>query len=202
MKSSAAFLLLLVLQSGLAVAQPARVWDFKVYLDESAIGSHRFTLGKQGEEGELMSEARFDVKVLFFTAYRYAHRAAERWRGNCLVGLDARTDDNGKQLAVSAGSALLEGCVMSYAYWNPLILRQSRLLNAQTGEIEVISIAALGDDTMQVRGAAVTAKRYRISGPKNPVDLWYSAAGEWLALESTLEGGRRLRYRLESQVSQ
>ena len=60
----------------------------------------------------------------------------------------------------------------------------------------------MGDDTMQVRGAAVAAKRYRISGPKNPIDLWYSPGGEWLALESTLEGGRRLRYRLEPEVRQ
>ncbi len=202
MKLAVVALILFALQSGPVAAQAARVWDFRVTLDESSIGSHRFTLGKQGEEAELVSEARFDVKLLFFTAYRYAHRAAERWRGNCLLGLDSRTDDNGKQLAVSVGRASLDGCVMSYAYWNPLILRQPRLLNAQTGEIEPISVAAMGDDTMQVRGAAVAAKRYRISGPKNPIDLWYSPGGEWLALESTLEGGRRLRYRLEPEVRQ
>lgn len=202
MKPAAIALMWFALQSGPVAAQATRVWDFRVTLDESPIGSHRFTLGKQGEEAELVSEARFDVKVFFFTAYRYVHRAAERWRGNCLVGLDSRTDDNGKQLAVSVGRASLDGCVMSYAYWNPLILRQPRLLNAQTGEIESISVAAMGDDTMQVRGAAVAAKRYRISGPKNPIDLWYSPGGEWLALESTLEGGRRLRYRLEPEVRQ
>jgi hypothetical protein len=28
------------------------------------------------------------------------------------------------------------------------------------------------------------------------VDLWYSAQGEWLALESVVAGGRRLRYEL------
>jgi hypothetical protein len=96
----------------------------------------------------------------------------------------------------------LDGCVMSYAYWNPLILRQSRLLNSQTGEIEPVSIAALGDNSIQVGGATVAAKHYRISAPKGPIDLWYSPAGEWLALESTLEGGRRLRYRLEPRLRQ
>ena len=196
--ASRALLLFALLSAGPGTAQEARIWDFRVYLDDSAIGSHRFTLGKRGEESELLSEVRFDVKVLFFTAYRYAHRAAERWRGDCLVSLDARTDDNGRQLAVSRPA--LEGCVMSFAYWNPQMLRMPRLLNAQTGELETVSITALGDDNIAVRGATVAAKRYRITGPKNPIELWYSASGEWLALDSTVEGGRRLRYRLEQEV--
>ena len=123
--------------------------------------------------------------------------------------MTARTDDNGDrptvdakmengQLAVirSGGSSSIGGCVMSFAYWNPQMLRQARLLNAQTGEFETVKISALGDDNIVVRGATVAAKRYRITGPKNPIDLWYSQSDEWLALESAVAGGRRLRYRL------
>ena len=54
----------------------------------------------------------------------------------------------------------------------------------------------MGEEKITVRGAPVQAKRYRITGPKNPIDLWYSADNNWLALQSTLEGGRRLRYLL------
>ena len=194
---TAAALLLLGAHAASAAAQEARVWDFRVYLDNTAIGTHRFTLRQQGEERELASEARFDVKLLFFTAYRYAHQASERWRGDCLTALNSRTDDNGTPFAVTRERAALQGCVMSFAYWNPQILRQSRLLNAQTGEHEAVAISALGDDRIAVRGAQVPARRYRISGPKNPIELWYSADGDWLALASTLEGGRRLQYRLE-----
>lgn len=201
--------------AALAAALPAqaagepRVWNFRAYLDDAPIGYHRFTLREQGDGRELKSESRFEVKVLFVTAYRYAHDATEQWRGNCLDSLTARTDDNGDrptvdakmengQLAVarSGGGASIAGCIMSFAYWNPQMLRQARLLNAQTGEFETVKISALGDDNIDVRGATVAAKRYRITGPKNPIDLWYSQTDEWLALESTVAGGRRLRYRL------
>lgn len=192
-----AVLLLLGAHAANAAAPEARVWDFRVYLDNTAIGTHRFTLRQQGEERELASEARFDVKLLFFTAYRYAHQASERWRGDCLTAFNSRTDDNGTPFSVTRERAALPGCVMSFAYWNPQILRQSRLLNAQTGEHEAVAISALGDDLIPVRGAQVPTRRYRISGPKNPIELWYSADGDWLALASTLEGGRRLQYRLE-----
>jgi hypothetical protein len=195
--ATAAALLLLGTHAANAAAPEARVWDFRVYLDDTAIGTHRFTLRQQGEERELSSEARFDVKLLFFTAYRYAHQASERWRGDCLTALNSRTDDNGTPFSVAKEGAALQGCVMSFAYWNPQILRQSRLLNAQTGEHETVAISALGDESIAVRGAQVPARRYRISGPKNPIELWYSANGDWLALASTLEGGRRLQYRLE-----
>ncbi len=39
--------------------------------------------------------------------------------------------------------------------------------------------------------------RYRISGMQQPIELTYSPQGNWLALESTVEGGRRLTYPLE-----
>ncbi len=197
----------------LVLAIPARaelrVWDFRVFLNDAPIGYHRFSLTGEGDARELKSEARFEVKFLSITAYRYVHDATEEWRGNCLVRLDARTDDGGQHSlvqAVSSGDGVmvatqmtherLPGCVMSFAYWNPQMLRQSRLLNAQTGKFEMEKVVALGEQTISVRGVAVAAKHYRLTGLKQPIDLWYSTDDEWLALESTVSGARRLRYSL------
>ena len=201
--------MLLALCSVTTFANPEK-WEFQVFLNDTAIGHHHFVVNDKGAERELTTDARFDVKVLFINAYRYVHDASERWRGNCLASLNARTDDNGKQSAVQAdqqgervnvvsprGREALDGCVMSFAYWNPEILRQTRLLNAQTGQYEAVTIAAMGEEKITVRGAPVQAKRYRITGPKNPIDLWYGPDNNWLALQSTLEGGHRLRYALK-----
>src|SRR5699024_3515825 len=100
---------------------------------------------------------------------------------------------------VTGGAARqsLEGCVMTFAYWNPAILRQTHLLNPQTGAYETVKVSRIGEQTLSIKGTAVRAIHYRVTGPKHPLDLWYSAADEWLALESTVTGGRRLAYRLE-----
>ena len=191
-------------------AQP-RVWNFSVYLDDKPIGYQRFTLSEGNSGHELTTTARFNVKLLFISVYRYVHDATEYWQGDCLTGLKASTSDGGKltvvetrpdegRLAVSATGRheeMLTGCVMSFAYWNPAILRQSHLLNSQTGEYEAIRVTQLDTQDIQVRGNAVAATHYHIDGPKHPIDLWYSRNQEWLALESPLDGGRRLRYRLE-----
>lgn len=200
---------LLMLGSVAALANTKR-WEFQVFLDDKPIGHHHFVVNDKGAERVLTTDARFDVKLLFINAYRYAHDANERWRGNCLASLNARTDDNGKHSVVQAdqqgervsvasprGREALDGCVMSFAYWNPDILRQTRLLNSQTGQYEAVTVAAMGEEKITVRGAPVQAKRYRITGSKNPIDLWYGADNHWLALQSTLEGGRRLRYALK-----
>ena len=192
--------------SGAASAQE-RTWNFRVDLDGTPIGYHRFTLRDDAGERELVTQARFSVKVLGITAYRYAPDATERWRGDCLERLTAHTDDDGKRLDVSArksgarvavlgpkGQRELDACVMTFAYWNPAMLSQKRLLNSQTGEHEAVSVREIGRASVTVRGAAVEASHWRISGPKHPIDLWYSAQNEWIALESPVDGGRRLRY--------
>lgn len=152
---------------------------FTVLLDGREIGTHRFAF----DDGVLLSEARFDVRLLGLPVYRYRHRATERWRGECLESLVARTDDNGERSEVDWRAR--GGCTKSFAYWNPSILGENTLLNAQTGELEPVQVTALGGG------------RYRIDGRKLGIELAYDGPS-WVGLETTARGGRRLQYRLES----
>ena len=185
-------------------------WNFSVLLDGKSIGEHRFSVAGPGDARRVVSEASFSVKLLGLTVYRYRHRAVENWRGDCLIELNATTDDDGKASRVRAqaegdglavvtdtGTQSLKGCVMSFAYWNPAIQRQGRLLNAQTGRSESVQVRGTGGGALEVRGRRVAATRWRIEGPAQPIDVWYSAEGEWLGLDSTVDGGRRLAYRLK-----
>ena len=187
---------------------------FGVTLDGKPIGEHRFTITGPTEAREVESDARFLVTLLGITVYRYRHQASERWRGNCLSSLTASTDDDGNASRVRAEAAdnklavategasggltrSLPACTMSFAYWNPAIQTQTVLLNAQSGKAETVRIGWVGGGTVDVRGRAVAATRWRIEGPPQAIDVWYSAQGEWLGLDSTLEGGRTLAYRLK-----
>ncbi len=185
------------------------VWDFSVDLDGQPIGRHRFTVSSSGDARQVVSDASFQVRVLGFTVYRYRHEASERWRGNCLTSIAARTDDNGTPSEVRVEPRIAaptlraadatpdrDACLMSFAYWNPAIRLQTRLLNAQTGKLEVVQVRRFSEDQLLVRGHAVAATSYRISGVAQPIDVWYDADGRWIGLDTVVAGGRRLTYRL------
>jgi hypothetical protein len=184
-------------------------WNFRVTLDGREIGSHRYTLEPGSQGAVLRSQADFDVRFLFVTAYRYDHEATERWQDGCLRSLESRTDANGRVVAVSAlagngglavaraeGRDLHAGCIRSFAYWDRQLLDSDRLLNSQTGELVPVQVTAQGREPVRVRGAERMASRYRISGPDLLIDVWY-ADGAWVGLEALTDGGRRLRYELQ-----
>lgn len=186
--------LILAATAAPAAGAQGRAWDFRVLLDDAEIGWHRFTLRAAAAGRELRSEARFEVRFLAVPVYRYEHEATELWRDGCLRELASRTDENGKRQSVNWRDAE-HGCQMSFAYWNPKILKAERLLNAQTGELLPVSVQPLGEESIQVRGRTVRAQRYRLDGPQLAIDIWLDD-GEWVALESAAKGGRRLRYEL------
>ena len=96
----------------------------------------------------------------------------------------------------SKGLQVLPDCVMSFAYWDPAFLRADKLLNSQNGEYLDVAVSEPVDDELLVLGQSVTAKKYNLTADKLRLQLWYSATGEWLRLESVQDSGRILRYEL------
>jgi len=185
------------------------VLDFNVYLNNKKVGKHLFTVSESGGEKQVRSNANFDYKILFVSAYQYEHSAAEHWIGNCLAEIDADTNANGKRLQVSGSQGAtgflvekgdepveLPKCVMTFAYWNAEILEQPKLLNPQTGEYLDIRVEKGGNEILKVRGKPVNATRYKLAASEVDLTIWYSADKEWLALESIAKGGHVIRYEL------
>lgn len=184
-----------------------QTWDFRVFLDDKEIGTHRFELLEQDGERQLTSQARMVYKLLFVTAYTYDHHDVEHWSGDCISKLASNTDDNGKKHRVNVqrqegstavqtlkGTQRLGECVLTFAYWNPAMLRQTQLLNSQDGEYVDVKIADAGAESILVRGVKTPARRYelRSKNGKLSIDLWYSEQQQWLALESKTERGQKL----------
>lgn len=184
-------------------------WNFDVYLNDKKVGKHSFTVAEADGMKLVQSEANFKYKILFIPAYKYEHKAAERWADNCLVDFSASTNDNGDRIRVTgsqtndgfsvqrgANPVELPECVMTFAYWNPDFLEQPRLLNPQTGEYVNITVEQAGNDIVEVRGQQVPATRFRLTAYNVDLTLWYSPDDEWLALESVAKGGHIIRYEL------
>lgn len=200
-------ILLTALMSGNAVAEQ-KSWRFDVALDGKPIGYHTFNISRDGTQEVLTTEARFDVKFLFITAFRYRHENTEIWNDGCLASIDASTDSNGEKLSVSgaaadnrfdlssdSGSTILPGCVQTFAYWKPDVLKASKLLNSQTGEYENVSVEFEEFEQLQIAGRELEARRYLLAAESGDIRLWYASADDtWLALEAPAKGGRTISY--------
>ena len=198
-----------------ALAAGTGEWRFTVRLDDRAIGTHRFVV-QTTSAGMLHveSEARFEVSLLGVPLYRYRHRATERWSNGCLAFIDARTDDNGTVTEVrgrsqgdrfdlrvvddgrSIATATQARCLMTFAYWNPVLATQSRLLDPGSGRIETVTMGAPTASAPDLGTDAAGLHGLRIAGLPNPIDVWYEG-GRWIGLDTFVSGGRHLSYRLD-----
>ncbi|MFG6413566.1 DUF6134 family protein [Roseateles sp. DC23W] len=189
-----------MLACGLAQAQ---TWNFEVRLDGKRVGSHRFTVTGPPAAREVHSVAHMDVKLLGLTVFRYRHEARERWRGDCLADLQSSTDDDGEPLQVAQTRTADDDCLMTFAYWNPALPAQNRLLNPQTGRVEQARFERLPDATLTVREREVQAKRWHLtatppSGVTQDLVMWLDRGdASWLGLDARVKGGRLLTYRLK-----
>jgi hypothetical protein len=205
MKKMTVFLMLILISH----AVMAQEWPFNVLLDKKPIGEHTFTLNEGRDT--LTSKAKFDVKLLFINAYNYLHSSNETWQGDCLTSIDANTNDNGDKSVVTGklegqsfvlnstkgGKQTLPACIMTFAYWNPKMLTQNKLLNPQTGDYLDVKITQVGKEQIEVRGKSVDAEHYNVIAKKMNIDLWYSPDKDWLALRSTTPEGRVINYKLK-----
>ena len=190
-------------------------WLFDVYLDNSKIGKHSFSL----VNSTLTSRAKFKVKVLFINAYSYDHLAIETWNKSCLSNIESKTTENKVFTTVKgkldAGHFVLDvtgkaqqtlpECVSSFAYWNPKIVEQSELLNPQNGEYQKTHFDNLGNENIMVKGKATDTTHYRLlSAPgskiKLDIELWYAQDStgkqQWVALKSVTPEGYVINYKL------
>ncbi len=188
----------------------SQTYDFKVFLGKDEIGRQRFDVSTEGEQTEVRVDAQFTVKFLYITVYTYRHTNVETWERTCLREIRAKTNDNGEsffvngifqngqlQVQTQAGTWIGEGCIRTFAYWNPEWITGERLLNSQTGEHQPASILTVGEETIPVQGVPTRTTHRRIVTDKFTIDLWYTLDGRWVALHSTTKKGDILRYVLQ-----
>lgn len=205
--TSIAFFLISMGWAGPAHSSTLRAYDFTVFLDDDEIGFQRFEVSAEGTRTQIEVEARFDVTYLFITFYSYRHTNTEIWKEGCLQEIHAKTDDNGEkffvqgtrkdghlQLETHNGAQVIEGCVKTFAYWNPDWLQSHRLLNSQTGEHQPVEIQTLADEALTVHGTLTPTRHHRITSDKFTIDLWYTMNDEWIGLQWTTQDGKTLRY--------
>jgi hypothetical protein len=84
----------------------AQSWNFDVSMDGKPIGTHQFILSdKENNQQILKSEAKFNIKILSISFFKYHHQANEHWENSCLKKGAASPPAPANGLAQKTGSA-------------------------------------------------------------------------------------------------
>ena len=186
----------------------AEVWEFDAVLNDKVIGQHTFIYGDE----KTVSDANFKFEYLFMD-FIYQHKSSETWQGNCLKTISSKTDDDGDMYDVSGymeanqfmvttnnKTSELPLCVMTFAYGNPKILDQKKLMNAQNGEYMDVDIQFLREENHMVKGKDILTDLWQIEAKGDDGDLivylWYDKNMNWVSLKSQTPIGD-MQYKLK-----
>ena len=183
---------------------------FDVFLGKKRVGEHSFLFAPSSDGIKVQSRASFNYRLFNISLYKYEHFSEEDYDSeNCLVKMNSSTltetkvrgsirqkiagerKDNGFLIMGSNEEQLDKQCVMSFAYWNPKILEQTSLLNAQTGKEVKITVRELPE--------IGSGAKYSLAGENLNIEIQYSEKGSWISLKSKIGKGRNLRYALCSE---
>ena len=210
-------LAMLLLATGSTAASAAEDFPYGSSLSFTAvrngqtIGHHSLTFQKNGAQLTVSTAIDLAVKFMGVTAYRYTHRAQEVWTGDTFQGLTAQTDDDGKKHAIQIrrdGAALiiernaeavrttLPPQLLPSTHWNIRQVRQSALVNTQTGTEARVQVSVLGRETIRTASSSIDATRDRYTGDL-VMDQWFDDAGRWVKTSFTASDGSTVEYVLK-----
>ncbi|MCW9003529.1 MAG: DUF6134 family protein, partial [Rhodospirillales bacterium] len=173
-----------------AAAMPESL-EYVMLKEGEPVGSHRFDFRRDGDALQVNVVSTSRAKVLFMN-FTYDHERTEVWKGGRLVALTSKTDDDGTphEVAMKAGDVGLDvvadgkaetlpADALPITLWNTAILEKNVLYSALDGKPFKVTVEALPDETITVRGAPVMARAYRMRGDFER-DLWYAPDGTFL----------------------
>lgn len=182
--------------------------EFVVVRNEEPVGTHVIDFSRDGDTTNVKISTNVVVKMAFIPVYRFEHAGIETWKGNQLVALRSRTNDDGTphQLAVAAegdhlrvagdgSQATAAAAILPASLWNPGIVRQSTLLNTLDGTQMRIAVADRGEEMVPASGAKVPAHHYTISGGINR-DVWFDRANTLVRVAFAAKDGSSIVYQL------
>ena len=189
-----------------AAASQATEHRYTILRGNSEVGVHEVRREIAAGETRVRSSSRIDVRLLGLDLYRFRYNAQEVWDQAGLARLEVRVDDDGKPFRLEgrrdgkgfawtsdAGAGEHPQSVYPTNHWDPGVLKQDRVLNTLTGDLNRVDIVRVGTEALDLPTGKVQAARYRYVGDLS-LDAWYDDRGQWLGMRFKGSDGSEIRY--------
>ncbi len=183
---------------------------FDVIRKNKVIGSHEITFTKNNEILLVKTNVDIEVKILFVSAYEFAHQSTETWINGDFTEIVAHTDfedereyfikgqdNNDSFLAFGMNGKLnLDKNILPSNFWNIDILKQKEIFDTQKGIVRTIDVEDLGYEEIKVNKKNVKCNKFIFNASSNSKDkgpfpeytLWYDENDELMKFQFKDEG--------------
>ncbi|NVJ92658.1 MAG: hypothetical protein HWE34_13435 [Methylocystaceae bacterium] len=181
--------------------------EFDVIRNGKVVGQHITQFRQTDNVLRVTSKMNIDIFVLFLPVYAFDYRSTEKWVSDKLVSLDVKVDDgpdhirfqaerinDGLKVEQEDRSYAIEGNILSTNHWNVDVLKDHRVLNTLTGNVNNIKITPRGKEKIKVSDGFINAQRYDYSGDLKDTSVWYDAQGRWVKLRFLARDGSTIDY--------
>jgi hypothetical protein len=153
------------------------------------IGTYINTVEPDGAGTLVLTQAKFDVRMLGVNMYHEVAQRSERWQGNRLVSFSGVTDKGhgpvvvkgvarGDEFVITSpqGTFNAPGTVHPANPWSANFLRSNEMMRVDTGRVEPVRISAGEESAVTVGLDSVAARKYEIAG-KTKYTVWLDGRG-------------------------
>tara|TARA_B100001964_G_scaffold169485_1_gene186415 strand:+ start:337 stop:1017 length:681 start_codon:yes stop_codon:yes gene_type:complete len=183
---------------------------FDVIRKNKVIGSHEITFTKNNEILLVKTNVDIEVKILFVSAYEFAHQSTETWINGDFTEIVAHTDfedereyfikgqdNNDSFLAFGMNGKLnLDKNILPSNFWNIDVLNQKEIFDTQKGIVRTIDVEELGYEEIKVNKKNVKCNKFIFNASSNSKDkgpfpeytLWYDENDELMKFQFKDEG--------------
>lgn len=166
----------------------SRVLEYAVMRNGDSIGEFVFRFRPDGERLAVDVDSKIEYRLFFIRLYYHFHRSREVWRGDRLISMKSKTDDNGEEKILEVtenddgldvigpkGERKVAAGMPPASFWHAAALKSPQMIGTISGGIENIEAAFIGDETIQVKGQPVKTKLYKMTGDIKR-ELWFDPA--------------------------
>ncbi|MDJ0949781.1 MAG: DUF6134 family protein [Alphaproteobacteria bacterium] len=189
---------------GAGVAAEAPDGTFRYVVSHSLhgdVGHLTNTIQRDGPELLVKTQLRITGKVLGIVVRRIEEDRQEIWREGRLIAYESRADDNG-EIVVTRGRAegdafVIDGSegrveapadLYTATAWSIGMVDARVLMGTKDGDLNRVTITAVGTDPIEVAGRQVPARLYHVRGDTER-DLWFDSRGVPLKIAFPAAGG-------------
>ena len=173
---------------------------FDVISKNKIIGSHDIKFIEKNDVLLVETNIDIEVKVLFITAYEFAHQSTETWVSGDFTKIVAHSDfedereyfikgqDNNDSFLASGmdGKLELDKNILPSNFWNIDILKEKEIFDTQKGVVRTINVENLGYEEIKVNEKNIKCNKFIFNASTNPKDkgpfpeytLWYNENNE------------------------